>query len=302
METELLPVRSENKGTYERRTQIATTSTTPAATQLDAVPTKPATRPPSFNRALARDYSDVWATFWATKSSAARAELIEVYLYLVDEVVRRIPSGVSAHWSSDDLQSFGALGLINAVDRRRPELAQIPFAIYARRRIQGAIYDELRKLDWLPRTARRRVIEFNKTEDELRVDLCRSPNRAEILAAMDITDLRRTASIVAALQRSQTTSLDSPIRGEDQGTLLDSIREAADTEVNVLQRIDHDALRSALSSLPERQRSVITHRFVEQLSFRETGKLVGISESRARQVELDALRGLRHLLDTPSAA
>ena len=294
MENELQPVRRGNLPTHGRRTQVATTDPTPPAAQLETVAT-PASPP-------ARDYSDVWEAFWTANSAAARAQLIEAYLYLVDEVVRRMPSGVAAHWSADDLQSFGTLGLINAVDRRQRALAQIPFAIYARRRIQGSIYDELRKLDWLPRTARRRTIEFNKTEDDLRIELCRNPNRAEILAAMDITDLRRTASTLAALQRSQTTSLECPIRGEDEGTLLDALREPADTESDVLRRIDHDALRSALHNLPERQRSVIAHRFVEQLSFRETGELVGISESRARQVELDALRGLRDLLATPSAA
>lgn len=209
---------------------------------------------------------------------------------------------MAAHWSIDDLRSYGTLGLINAVDRRQPELARIPFAIYARRRIQGAIYDELRKLDWLPRTARRRTIEFNRAEDDLRVDLRRSPDRAEILAAMDITDTRRTAATVSALQRSQMTSLDSPVGGDDQGTLLDSLRESSDTEADVIQKIDQDALRSALSTLPERQRSVIKLRFVNQLSLRETGELVGISESRARQVEIDALRGLRHVMTTSSAA
>lgn len=243
-----------------------------------------------------RDFGKLWEKFWATSSRSVRNDLIERHLYLVDEVVRRIPSRIAAHWSTDDLRSFGILGLINAVDRRQPELARIPFAIY----------DELRKLDWLPRTVRRRSIEFNKTEDDLRIDLRidlrRSPNRAEILAAMDITDLRRTAATVSAIQRSQITSLDSPIRREAEGSLLDSLSESNNTEADVIRRLDHDALRIAMSTLPERQRSVIEHRFVDQLSLRETRARVGISESRTRQVEIDALRGLRHRLTASNAA
>lgn len=274
----------------------------PDATSSDATTTSAANCSGIVSRDRSKDYAELWEQFWTTGSATARNELVERYLHLVDEVVRRVPSGVAAHWSVDDLKSYGTFGLINAVDLRQRELARIPFAVYARRRIQGAIYDELRKLDWLPRTARRRTIEFNLTEDDLRVDLRRSPNRAEILAAMDITDLRRTAATVSALQRSQIASLDGPIRGEEEGSLLDSLSESADTESDMITRLDHDALRSALDTLPERQRSVITMRFVQQLSLRETGERVGISESRARQVEIDALRGLRHALSAQHAA
>jgi RNA polymerase sigma factor for flagellar operon FliA len=238
----------------------------------------------------------LWADLWATGSPATRNELVVQHLYLVDVVVRRLPSSLVAHWSFADFRSFGTIGLIDAVDRRRSDLSQIPFAPYALYRIRGAIFDELRKLDWLPRTLRRRVIEFRETEDSLRTTLRHRPSRDEVLSEMGVTEQHQVLATMSAIRRSQFESLQDPLGDDDETPRADHLVSTDDPEAAVIAQCESNELKAAISRLPLRQRTIISYRFVAGLTQQQVGDILGVSNTRICQLEGQALRELRRFL------
>jgi RNA polymerase sigma factor FliA len=245
---------------------------------------------------------DLWTKFWATGDPATRNELVVQHLHLVDVVVRRLPSSLVAHWSFADFRSFGTIGLIDAVDRRRSDLSQIPFAPYALYRIRGAIFDELRKLDWLPRTLRRRVIEFRETEDALRSTLRHRPSRDEVLNEMGVTEQQQVLATMSAIRRSQFESLQDPLGDDDETPRADHLVSNDDPEAAVIAQCESNELKAAIARLPQRQRTIISYRFVAGLTQQQVGDLLGVSNTRICQLEGQALRELRNLLTPEHAA
>jgi RNA polymerase sigma factor FliA len=244
----------------------------------------------------------LWTDFWATSSPATRNELVVRHLHLVDIVVRRLPASLVAHWSVADFRSFGTIGLIDAVDRRRSDLAQIPFAPYALYRIRGAIFDELRKLDWLPRTLRRRVIEFRETEDSLRGSLRHRPSRDEVLNEMGVTEQQQVVATMSAIRRSQFESLQDPLGDDDETPRADHLVSSDDPEAAVIAQCESNELKSAINRLPLRQRTIISYRFVGGLTQQQVGDILGVSNTRICQLEGQALRELRHILSAERVA
>jgi len=238
----------------------------------------------------------LWETFWSTGDPAVRDELILLHYYLVDIATRRLPSNVVRNWSIDDLRSYGSIGLINAVDRRRSDLAHVPFAPYALCRITGAIYDELRNLDWLPRTLRHRVIEYRKTEDALQSSQNRRPTRVEIYREMELTNQRQISATTLAIGQSQLVSLQDRIGDKDETLRGDRLSAVDDTEQIILAQSDRDELKGAVDDLPERQRTILNYRFHSSLTQRQVAELLGVSSTRVAQIEGQALRVLRQVL------
>ena len=125
---------------------------------------------------LGPDLLAIWFEYRLTHSRDARERLILCYEPLVRSVAGHLPVAVRSHWELSDLVSNGMLGLIDAIDRFAPESPPDAFAAYAIARIRGAIYDELRRLDWLPRAIRKHVICYRETIDHLVGELGRAPS------------------------------------------------------------------------------------------------------------------------------
>jgi RNA polymerase sigma factor for flagellar operon FliA len=260
------------------------------------------------NAAVESAMEDAWAAFWATRDLEARNELIVAYRGVVERVVSHLPSSIREYWDAEDLKSFGTLGLIEAIERFDKESVVPRFPAYASTRVRGAVFDELRRLDWLPRTVRRRVISYRTTVDTLSNELRRPPSRDEVFASMDVK-ASDGAALLVEVQSAQLLHLDhaGPRNddGDDDHAPLSSRITSGfenDPEPAFLASEELDELREAISSLPERQRTVVTLHFLAGLTQGQIGDMLGISNSRVCQIEATAMQRPRQVLERTRTA
>jgi len=242
------------------------------------------------------DIRSLWLEYRRSKDRAVRDRLIVTYAPLVKYVAGRLGSGLPAHVEEADLVSYGLLGLIGAIDRYDPE-RDIKFETYAIARIRGAILDELRALDWVPRSVRARAREIERAIATLEAKLGRAPTDEEIAERVGIsteeleeslTDIGRSS--IAALDELWTSSSEG-----DQVSLLDTIEDT--TAARPAEALDETELREtladAISHLPEREKVVITLYYFEELTLREIGEVLGVTESRISQLHTKAVLRLK---------
>ncbi|HXZ82252.1 MAG TPA: sigma-70 family RNA polymerase sigma factor [Acidimicrobiales bacterium] len=245
-------------------------------------------------------YARLWERFWTDRDEITRNDLLLAYEPLILVVIGQLPGSVRTYWDRDDLASFGILGLVAAIDRFDPSSPVNRFACYAALCIRGAIYDELRRLDWLPRSVRKRVTEYQATADELCLRLGREPGSSEVLDTMGVAGAARQA-VLSGVQSSQMLHLDRvvEVEGSDGAIRLADVlpaEDGADPQAVVVESEQVATLRRALDDLPERQRRVITLHLFEGFTLEQIGVQLGVSASRVCQIEAAALRSLRELL------
>ena len=247
----------------------------------------------------------LWTEYRRTGDKALRDRLILTYAPLVKFVAGRLGSGLPAHVDEGDLTSYGLLGLMGAIERYDPD-RDVKFETYAVARIKGSIIDELRAMDWVPRSVRSRARHIERTIGALEGQLGRAPTDDEIAQKLGIsqdeydqsmTDISRTS--IAALDELWSTS-----SGDDSVALIDTIedtqgpepqREFAQTEMR-------EALGEAIASLPEREKLVVTLYYYEELTLREIGEVLGVTESRVSQLHTKAVLRLKAHLGATRAA
>ncbi len=222
------------------------------------------------------------------------------YSPLVKYVAGRMSSGLPAHVEEADLISYGLGGLISAIQRF--DLArEIKFETYAIPRIRGAIIDELRSMDWVPRSVRARAREFERTNMKLEARLQRAPTDEEMATELEISVedfqdalLQISNSTIVALDELWTVS-DST---GDQVSLLDTLpdRGAPDPQALVDQGELRDRIADAIAALPEREKLVVALYYYENLTLREIGEVLGVTESRVSQLHTKAVLRLRSKL------
>jgi RNA polymerase sigma factor FliA len=246
---------------------------------------------------MAEDLNGLWREFRRTRDPSLRDRLILTYAPLVKFVAGRLGSGLPAHVDENDLVSYGLLGLIGAIERYDPD-RDVRFETYAIARIKGSIIDELRALDWVPRSVRARARGIERAIATLESQLHRSPTDDEIAGKLGIsvdeleaslTDISRSA--IAALDELWTIS---PSSG-DQVALIDTIEDTHGSEpYAALDRTEtKEALAEAIAVLPEREKIVVTLYYYEELTLREIGEVLGVTESRVSQLHTKAILRLR---------
>jgi RNA polymerase sigma factor for flagellar operon FliA len=224
---------------------------------------------------------------------------VVAYSPLVKYVAGRMSSGLPAHVEEADLISYGLIGLINAIERFDPE-REIKFETYAITRIKGAIIDELRSLDWVPRSVRARAREIEKANAKLEHQLQRAPTDEEMAAKLEMSVDEFQDSLLA-IANSSVLALDDlwtfadPEGGGGQISVLDTLQDpgAVDPEAEAQASELKDRLADAIESLPERERLVIALYYYENLTLREIGEVLGVTESRVSQLHTKAVLALR---------
>ena len=256
---------------------------------------------------MAEDTQNLWHEYRRTRDQGLRDRLILSYAPLVKYVAGRLGSGLPAHVDEGDLVSYGLLGLIGAIERFDPD-RDIKFETYAISRIKGSIIDELRAMDWVPRSVRARARDIERAIAELEAKLGRAPTDEEIAGKVGITqeelgdsltDISRSS--IAALDELWTVSSSS---GGDQVALIDTIEDTQgpDPQGALAQTELKEAIGEAIARLPEREKLVVTLYYYEELTLREIGEVLGVTESRVSQLHTKAILRLKARLGTPTRA
>ena len=251
--------------------------------------------------AQAEDTRTLWRQYRANpQSKALRDRLILTYAPLVKYVAGRLGSGLPAHVDDDDLISYGLLGLIGAIERYDPD-RDVKFETYAIARIKGSIIDELRAMDWVPRSVRARARDIERAIGELERKLHRAPTDEEIAEKLGITQPELEDSLTD-ISRSSIAALDELWTvntggggGGDQVALIDTIEDtdAPDPQGSLSQTEMKEAVGEAIARLPDREKLVVTLYYYEELTLREIGEVLGVTESRVSQLHTKAILRLK---------
>lgn len=230
------------------------------------------------------------------KRSAQREKLIQEYLPYVRRIVQRIASHLPASVDVEDLMNVGVIGLIQAVDRFDPQRDN-KFMTYAVFRIKGAVLSELRSRDYLSRSGRRKLRELEGVAQKLEQRLGRAPDDLELAEDLGVE--------VEEVHRIRQMSSISFVSFEELGV---SAREEKEKLLSFLLNREDDALSQtrvkelkialarAIEQLPEKERLVISLYYLDELTMKETGEVLGITESRVSQIHSQAILRLRNRL------
>ena len=224
----------------------------------------------------------------------AREGLLRQYAPLVKYVASRLAIGLPSTVDQSDLISHGMLGLLHAIERYDPEHG-VRFATFAGPRIKGAILDELRSLDWVPRSLRQKRRAVDAAVAELEFRLGGSPTERQLAdeLSVEVDDLRVTMTEIA---RTGMSALDA--EPYDGVPLAEQLQDPAalDPQSFYDEPESHTQLADAIAELPERQRDALVLYFYEGMTLAQIGRAMGITESRASQLRASAMIGLRNRL------
>jgi RNA polymerase sigma factor for flagellar operon FliA len=239
----------------------------------------------------------VWVDYKSSGSREARDRLILNYSPLVKYVAGRVAVGLPANIEQADLISYGIFGLIDAIDKY--ELTRgIKFETYAISRIRGAIIDELRAIDWVPRSVRFKAREVEKAYTNLENKLKRPPSDAEIAEEMGIS-IDDLSNIYSQLSTVSLVALDELMTVEGQkGDRLSLVETLEDTRAtSPLEAFETEEMKGiltdAINRLPEREKIVVTLYYYEGLTLAQIGQVLGVTESRICQMHTKAVLALR---------
>jgi RNA polymerase sigma factor for flagellar operon FliA len=228
-----------------------------------------------------------------TSSSADRDQLVIAHVGLVKVMAHRLAQRLPSQVEMSDLISVGVLGLIDAAGRYRPAMG-VPFDAFARRRVQGAMLDALRDLDWAPRSLRRLRRDIDSATASLRHSLKREPMDNEIATMLEMSpaEYERALEQIRTLDLGAVRQLDAT--GEDGSPLLELCLDPDEGPDAQLQRTElKRLLADAILELPERERQILALYYEEEMTMAEIGEVIGVCESRVSQLRSLALSRLR---------
>ncbi len=242
----------------------------------------------------------LWISFKEVGDRAAREALILHYAPLVNMVASRVGAGLPASVEQSDLVSYGMFGLIDAIEKFELDRA-VKFETYASSRIRGAIIDELRAIDWVPRSVRTKARAVDRVFAELEGELRRAPTEQEVAArlGMPVEELR---AIFTQLSTVNVAALDELLgAGGERGdslTLIDTLEDpgAVDPAGSVEAQETKALLARAIERLGERDKIVLVLYYYENMTLAEIGRVLGVTESRISQMHTAAMLRLRTFL------
>ena len=247
--------------------------------------------------------ADLWSDYKANGAPDVRERLIIHYAPLVKFVAGRVAAGLPQSIEQSDLVSYGIFGLIDAIDKFDPGRG-FKFETYAITRIKGAIIDELRSIDWVPRSVRAKARSIERAISKLENELKRSPEDAEVAAELDMTETE-LAGVLSQISFTGLVALDDLLvaSGTDRSggaTVADTISDGAHDPVQAFEvdEMKH-LLADAINRMPDRERLVLTLYYYEGLTLAEIGQVLGVTESRVCQIHTKAILQLRGRMAEP---
>ncbi|HLU52474.1 MAG TPA: RNA polymerase sigma factor WhiG [Acidimicrobiia bacterium] len=246
------------------------------------------------------DIDDLWRRFKETGDPEIRESLILHYSPLVKFVAGRVAAGLPRSVDQNDLASYGIFGLIDAIDKFDLERG-FKFETYAINRIKGAILDELRSLDWVPRSVRAKAREIERSIGELEHSLQRSPTDEELAEYME-TDVESIQNDLAEISQLGIAALDQTVgAGDATVTLKDLVTDPSGVSPEAAFQAEETRrmLVDSINRLPDRERLVVTLYYYEGLTLAEIGEVLGVTESRVCQIHAKTVMSLRNRLAEP---
>ncbi len=243
-----------------------------------------------------QDYTEEFFGDGKPLTPERREELIIRYSPLVKYVASRLASRLPSHITPDDVVGAGVIGLMDAIEKF-DNTKKIKFKTYAEFRIRGAILDELRSMDWVPRSVRKKATQLEKVCRKLERELGRPPEDEEIAEAMGL-DMSEFFKLLDQTRNVQFLDIDVIRRRMPEGNeddLFDLIADEGEHdpfEVLNLSEVK-EILVDAITKLPDKEKLVISLYYYEQLTMREIGEIMGYTESRISQMHTTAMMRLR---------
>ena len=240
----------------------------------------------------------LWETYFADKTNKViRDKLIVQYIYLTRYVIGRVKVNLPPSFSIEDIASYGVEGLIDAIEKYTYARGA-RFETYALMRIRGNIIDKVRSQDFLPRSARRKIKEVKNVTEDLRMKLGRMPTTTEVANAMGVEKerideiLSEDATVFSIHDKKGTT--------EDSVEIIDTIQDEnkLTPEEQLEEKDIKKELHNALKRLPERERMIMVLYYHENMTLKEIGEMIDVSESRVCQLHAQAIMKLRKILSS----
>lgn len=239
----------------------------------------------------------LWEKYLADKSNKqARDSLIVQYIYLVRYAVGRVKVTLPVTISIEDIAGYGVEGLINAIERFSPQ-KNTRFETYALIRIRGAILDRIRSEDFLPRSVRKKIKDIKQAAEILKQQLGRTATSTEIANYLDM-DVEKVNQVMSE-DVVVTSIYDKRGTSEDSMEIIDTIEDS--NKLNPQERMEEKNVKTdlqrALQRLPERERVLMVLYYQENMTMKEIGETIGMSESRVCQLHAQAIMKLKNILN-----
>ena len=239
---------------------------------------------------------ELWDLYRRGRDPAIREAFIKQYAPLVKYVAGKVAVGMPHSVEFDDLVGFGVFGLLDAIDKYDPS-KNVKFKTYAVTRIRGAIFDELRSIDWVPRSVRQKTREIEETIGSLEAQLGRTVSDQEIASALGMNEEEFLKTMLKISGTSVLSLNDVWYAGDenDRISIGESIESPASLNPDVI--VEKDEIRrviiEAINELPDKEKKVLVLYYYEDLTLKEIGQILEVTESRVSQLHTKAILRLR---------
>lgn len=231
-------------------------------------------------------------------SDSHRETIIQEFAHVVKAMAYRLAYRLPAYMDAEDLVSVGIMGLMDAMDKYDPN-REAKFKTYAEFRIRGAMLDEIRSMDWIPRSVHERVSMLQRTHTRLLNRLGRPPTDEEIAAEMNLSPAELDEFLVRSRGAVLVSLDDMNLHEPDGPKILDMLADThqSDPLATILNDQERGRVADAIQQLPEKERLVLTLYYFEELTMKEIGGILKITESRVCQIHTKAILHLKGKLE-----